>query len=107
MATHANILSWRIPQTEKTGGLQSKVSQTVRHECVTMASLVAQLVKNLPAMQETRYWLHTHACPTPADDVYIHPGILACIWPSPCWSLCSHTPSHPLHAPCPTVCHVS
>ena len=27
MATHSSILAWRIPQTEKTGGLQSMGSQ--------------------------------------------------------------------------------
>ena len=29
MATHSNILAWRIPWTEEPGGLQSKGSQTV------------------------------------------------------------------------------
>ena len=38
MATHASILAWRIPRTEDPGGLQSTVTQ---------------MVKNLPAMQET------------------------------------------------------
>ena len=28
MATHSNILAWRIPWTEETGGLQSVGSQT-------------------------------------------------------------------------------
>ena len=41
MAAHSNILAWRIPWTEDPGGLQS------------WASLVAQLVKNPPAMWET------------------------------------------------------
>ena len=27
MATHSSILAWRLPQTEKTGGLQSMGSQ--------------------------------------------------------------------------------
>ena len=40
MATPSSILAWRIPWTEKPGGLG--------------ASLVAQLVKNLPSIQETR-----------------------------------------------------
>ena len=30
-ATHSNILAWRIPWTEKPGGLQSMGSQRVRH----------------------------------------------------------------------------
>ena len=32
MATHSNILAWRIPWTEETGGLQSTGSQTVGHD---------------------------------------------------------------------------
>ena len=31
MATHSNILAWRIPWTEEPGGLQSTGSQRVRH----------------------------------------------------------------------------
>ena len=32
MATHSCILAWRIPWTEGPGGLQSTVSQRVRHD---------------------------------------------------------------------------
>ena len=32
MATHSSILVWRIPQTEKSGGLLSIGSQKVRHD---------------------------------------------------------------------------
>ena len=32
MATHCNILTWRIPWTEEPGGLQSMGSQRVRHD---------------------------------------------------------------------------
>ena len=35
MATHSNILAWRIPRTEEPGGLQSMGSQRVRHDLVT------------------------------------------------------------------------
>ena len=31
MATHSNILAWKIPQTEKPGRLQSMGLQRVRH----------------------------------------------------------------------------
>ena len=31
MATHSNILDWRIPWTEECGGLQSMGSQRVKH----------------------------------------------------------------------------
>ena len=50
MATHPSILAWRIPWTEETGG--SMGLQSVGHN--TWGSLVAQLVKNLPAVQETQ-----------------------------------------------------
>ena len=30
-ATHSSILAWRIPRTEKPGGLESMGSQRVRH----------------------------------------------------------------------------
>ena len=32
MATHSNILAWRIPWTEEPGGLQSKGLQRVGHD---------------------------------------------------------------------------
>ena len=35
MATHSSVLVWRIPWTEKPGGLQSMGSQRVRHDWVT------------------------------------------------------------------------
>ena len=35
MATHSSILAWRIPWTEKLGGLQSMGSQRVRQDRVT------------------------------------------------------------------------
>ena len=35
MATHSSILAWRIPWTEKPGGLQSMGSQRVRHNWET------------------------------------------------------------------------
>ena len=31
MATHSNVLAWRIPWTEEPGGLQSMGLQRVRH----------------------------------------------------------------------------
>ena len=32
MTTHSSILTWRIPWTEKTGGLQSMESQRTGHD---------------------------------------------------------------------------
>ena len=34
MATHSNILAWRIPWTDEPGGLQSMRSQRVGHDLV-------------------------------------------------------------------------
>ena len=39
MATHSSTLAWRIPWTEKPGGLQSIGSQRVRHNWATSLSL--------------------------------------------------------------------
>ena len=59
MATHSSVLAWRIPGTGEPGGLPSMGSHRVRHDWSNLAaaaaawnvraSLVAQLVKNLPA----------------------------------------------------------
>ena len=32
VATHSSILAWRTPWTEEPGGLQSRLSQSVRHD---------------------------------------------------------------------------
>ena len=70
MATYSSILAWRIPWTEEPGGLQSMESQSDMTEWLSTvhstshlkhffwmlngASLVAQIVKRLPAVRETR-----------------------------------------------------
>ena len=60
MATHSSTLAWKIPWMEEPGRLQSVGSQRVGHDWTRLhlpersrASLVAQLVKTLPAMQGT------------------------------------------------------
>ena len=58
MATHSSILAWRISRTEEPGRLQSMGFQFYQKLFVIpyiflWASLVAQTVKHLPAMQET------------------------------------------------------
>ena len=52
MATHSSTFAWKIPWMEELGRLQS---QKVGHDgAVSLSlSLVAQMVKNLLAMQET------------------------------------------------------
>ena len=37
MAPHSSILAWRIPWTEKSGGLQSTGSQRVGHKQLTLS----------------------------------------------------------------------
>ena len=57
LATHSSILAWRIPWTEDTGGLQSKVFQRVGQDWATntfKTSLLAQTVKCLSAMRGTQ-----------------------------------------------------
>ena len=51
---NSSILAWKIPWTEKSGSLQSMGSQRVGHDRATFTFLVAQMVRNLPAMQETQ-----------------------------------------------------
>ena len=73
-ATHSSILAWRIPWT-----IQSVGSQRVRHNRVTFtiwASLVAQLLKNLPAMRET--WVRSLGWEDPLEKwKATHSSILA------------------------------
>ena len=47
MVTHSSILAWRIPWTQKPGGLQSIGSPRVGHNWSDSA------INNLPAVQET------------------------------------------------------
>ena len=49
MATHSDILAWRIPWTEEPGGLQSIGSQRVRHDWVTntLPLILSYLAQNL------------------------------------------------------------
>ena len=41
MATHSNILAWRIPGTEEPGGLLSMGSHRVGHDCSDLATAAA------------------------------------------------------------------
>ena len=39
MATHSSLLAWKIPWREEPGGLQSKMSQRVGHNCGDLAHM--------------------------------------------------------------------
>ena len=91
MATYSSILACKIPWTEESGGLQSMQSQRVRHDwavspqCLVWhclvgndfwVSLVAQMVKNLPAVQET--WVRSLGWEDPLEKgTAPHSSILA------------------------------
>ena len=84
MATHSSILAWRSPWTEDTRSLQSTGSQrveqdlatTTNHHYILVASLVAQMVKHLPAMQET--WVRSLAQEDALEkEMATHSSILA------------------------------
>ena len=72
-ATHSSILAWRISWTVWFMG-----SQRVGHDWVTftLASLVAQTVRNLPAIRET--WIQSLGREDPLEkEMAIHSSILA------------------------------
>ena len=70
IATHFNILSWRIPWTEEPGGLQSMGSHRVGRDWVTWHTSFWKIklfsggsgVKNLPAMPEMQETLVQFLC---------------------------------------------
>ena len=59
MAIHSIILAWKIPWTEKTGGLQTTGSQRVRHDLAT-----EQLLKAESAEYSAWHWLVQLVCST-------------------------------------------
>ena len=76
MATHSNILAWRIPWTEKSGSLQSMGLQRVRHNWVTNTDFSHSPLKALSYLP-----LWSHVCTGELDcTIPDHPGSLW-IWP--------------------------
>ena len=62
MATHSSILAWKISWTEAWQTIVHRVAESGMTEvtqqartCILRASLVVQMVKNLPAVQETQF----------------------------------------------------
>ena len=76
MATHANILAWRIPWIEEPGRIQSIGSQRVRHDwsnwACTHPLVLEQFVKRLSLL----YWIFLQCCVC----VYIYTHIYKYIW---------------------------
>ena len=77
MAIHSSILVWKIPWMEEPGRLQSMGSQRVGHNWViNTLFIISQLVKNLPAMQET--WVQSLSQQVPLEkDMSTHSSFLA------------------------------
>ena len=110
MATHSNILAWRIPWTKEPGGLQSTGWQRVRHNWNDLASrhchstyTVYFVFWFLPIRNSDGYWLETTSSfllmsfmlssisqSTVADSCLLLPLLLV--------SVSSHLPS-PVYAP--------
>ena len=68
MATHSSILAWRIPWTEKPGGLQSVGLQRVGHNRVTSLSSKFQVYNTLWLTIVTLMYIRAPEC--------IYPGYL-------------------------------
>ena len=87
MATHSSVLAWRVPGTGEPGGLPSMGLHRVGHDWSDLAavhkyraSLVAQLVKNLAAIQEAMhkyssrvifFFLILHTFAAPKDPLFL------------------------------------
>ena len=58
VATHFSVPAWRIPWTEKPGGLQSMGSQRVGHDWATNTfTFIAKHNRNLKSTLFLRWWL--------------------------------------------------
>ena len=61
MATHCNVLAWRIPGTEEPGGLPSMGLHRVRHDCSDLAVAaigVYEVLKSGHTSPPTLYFLN-------------------------------------------------
>ena len=56
MAPHSSTLAWKIPWTEKPGGLQSMGSQRLGHDCATSLSLFTALEKEMATHSSVLAW---------------------------------------------------
>ena len=97
MAMHSSTLAWKVPWTEEPGGLQSLRSQESDSLVIKppphRASLVAQLVKNLPTVWETWVWSLHWEDPLEKGKA-THSNILAWKIPWTVWSMGSQRVGH-------------
>ena len=76
MATHSSILAWRIPWTEKPGGLQSMGSQRVGYNQVTNTPTSLSTFSNTHQTQEVQRWIWMYFS---LGDACIHAKLLSLV----------------------------
>ena len=64
MATHSNVLAWRLPGTGEPGGLLSMGSHRVRHDWSDLAAVM----NGLSILWATEAWAHWGPSEKPATD---------------------------------------
>ena len=75
MTTHSSILGWITPWTEEPGGLQSTVSQRVRHNCSDLActqrksGISSWLTQHFLVSEDMRVWAHWNITLTCTLDI--------------------------------------
>ena len=75
IATHSSILAWRIPGIKEPGGLQSKGSQRVGHDCAphpphgSMDCYVSFYVRKLYVYGPSSVRCHVYLCTVKALDL--------------------------------------
>ena len=88
MATHSSILAWRIPWTDESGGLESMVSQRVRHNwetkttcvCVRVCVCVSIYLNSEPFSYKTRQRLKKHGCSWPCSTLEKNSQVMRAGW---------------------------
>ena len=63
MATHSSILAWKIPQTEETGGLQSRSDQ-ISHSVMSDSLRPHELQHARPPCLSPTPGVHSNSCPS-------------------------------------------
>ena len=100
MATHSNILAWRIPRIEESGGLQSMGLQRIGHDLVT---------KPPPhEVTSVQFSSVAQSCPTLCDPMNcstpglpVHHQLPESTQTHVHWVSDAIQPSHPLSSPSP------
>ena len=77
MATHSNILAWRIPWTEEPGGLQTMGWQWVRHHWPTNTFTLSKVHNSCRSVRQEKRKENNHIpCEIRPRNHYGWPGVL-------------------------------